>query len=121
MDDFAGNGGGRYGRRVLLYSHDTFGLGHLRRSRTIAIAMTAADPDLSALITTGSPIAGRFDSTPDEDASITSFFASLTSTLATASLGDFETPFKRDFVGWADATCCQDGLAERKHASHSKY
>lgn len=61
MDDFAGNGGGRYGRRVLLYSHDTFGLGHLRRSRTIAIAMTAADPDLSALITTGSPIAGRFD------------------------------------------------------------
>lgn len=61
MDDFAGNGGGRIGRRVLLYSHDTFGLGHLRRSRTIAIAMTVADPDLSALITTGSPIAGRFD------------------------------------------------------------
>ena len=44
MDDFAGDGGGRYGRRVLLYSHDTFGLGHLRRSRTIASAMTAADP-----------------------------------------------------------------------------
>lgn len=61
MDDFAGDGGGRYGRRVLLYSHDTFGLGHLRRSRTIASAMTAADPSLSALITTGSPIAGRFD------------------------------------------------------------
>ncbi|MEO0622993.1 MAG: hypothetical protein AAFU49_07225 [Pseudomonadota bacterium] len=48
-------------RRILLYSHDTFGLGHLRRSRTIASALTAADPAASALIVTGSPIAGRFD------------------------------------------------------------
>ncbi|WP_198670455.1 glycosyltransferase family protein [Oceanicella sp. SM1341] len=48
-------------RRVLLYSHDTFGLGHLRRSRTIAQALVADDPELSALIVTGSPIAGRFD------------------------------------------------------------
>ena len=47
--------------RTLLYSHDTFGLGHLRRSRTIATALTEADPDTSALIVTGSPIAGRFD------------------------------------------------------------
>jgi predicted glycosyltransferase len=46
--------------RVLLYSHDTFGLGHLRRSRTIAGALTAADENLSALILTGSPVAGRF-------------------------------------------------------------
>ena len=51
----------RDGRRVLLYSHDTFGLGHLRRSRAIATALTAADPTLSALIVTGSPVAGRFD------------------------------------------------------------
>jgi predicted glycosyltransferase len=49
------------GRRVLLYSHDTFGLGHLRRSRAIAQGLTASDPALSALILTGSPIAGRFD------------------------------------------------------------
>ncbi|MEE8454963.1 MAG: hypothetical protein V3R90_09480, partial [Limibaculum sp.] len=48
-------------RRTLLYSHDTFGLGHLRRSRTIATALIEADPDCSALIVTGSPIAGRFD------------------------------------------------------------
>ena len=47
--------------RVLLYSHDTFGLGHLRRSRTIATALADADPNRSALIVTGSPIAGRFD------------------------------------------------------------
>ncbi len=46
--------------RVLFYSHDTFGLGHLRRSRAIAAALTAADDRLSALIITGSPIAGRF-------------------------------------------------------------
>ena len=52
---------GRRPARVMLYSHDTFGLGHLRRSRTIAQALTAADPGLSALIMTGSPIAGRFD------------------------------------------------------------
>ena len=48
-------------RRALLYSHDTFGLGHLRRARTIASALTERDPGLAALILTGSPIAGRFD------------------------------------------------------------
>ncbi|WP_245231002.1 glycosyltransferase family protein [Parasedimentitalea huanghaiensis] len=46
--------------RVMLYSHDTFGLGHLRRSRALAGAITAADPNASALILTGSPVAGRF-------------------------------------------------------------
>jgi predicted glycosyltransferase len=46
--------------RILLYSHDTFGLGHLRRSRTIAAALAEADPRISALILTGSPVAGRF-------------------------------------------------------------
>ncbi|MGB0504988.1 MAG: glycosyltransferase family protein [Pikeienuella sp.] len=61
MDEFAGRGAGRYGRRAVLYSHDTFGLGHLRRSRTIAQTLTANDPQMSALIMTGSPIAGRFD------------------------------------------------------------
>ena len=49
------------GRRALLYSHDTFGLGHLRRSRAIAQALAESDPTLSALILTGSPVAGRFD------------------------------------------------------------
>nr|WP_299738974.1 glycosyltransferase [uncultured Roseobacter sp.] len=46
--------------RVMLYSHDTFGLGHLRRSRALASALTAADPKASAIILTGSPVAGRF-------------------------------------------------------------
>ncbi|MEO0821925.1 MAG: hypothetical protein AAF074_16040 [Pseudomonadota bacterium] len=47
--------------RTLLYSHDTFGLGHLRRSRTIASALVEGPGSGSALIVTGSPIAGRFD------------------------------------------------------------
>jgi predicted glycosyltransferase len=47
-------------RRVMLYSHDTFGLGHLRRSRALASAITAGDDEASAIILTGSPVAGRF-------------------------------------------------------------
>lgn len=50
----------RAAHRVMFYSHDTFGLGHLRRSRALATALTAADNECSALILTGSPIAGRF-------------------------------------------------------------
>ncbi len=48
------------GPRILFYSHDTFGLGHLRRSRALAAALTSADPKASAMILTGSPVAGRF-------------------------------------------------------------
>jgi predicted glycosyltransferase len=57
-----GEPSGRLGSaRVMLYSHDTFGLGHLRRSRALAQAITSADRSASALILTGSPVAGRFD------------------------------------------------------------
>jgi predicted glycosyltransferase len=48
-------------RRVLIYSHDSFGLGHLRRCREIAHSLVAADSDLSVLILSGSPIIGSFD------------------------------------------------------------
>jgi len=47
--------------RVLIYSHDSFGLGHLRRCRTIAHALVDARADLSVLILSGSPIIGSFD------------------------------------------------------------
>lgn len=47
-------------RRIIFYSHDTFGLGHLRRSRALASALTANDAQTSAIILTGSPVAGRF-------------------------------------------------------------
>ncbi len=62
----AGNGGGitAPGRgssyRVLVYSHDSFGLGHLRRCRAIAHALVEHHKKLNVLILSGSPIIGRF-------------------------------------------------------------
>ncbi|MDP9136633.1 MAG: hypothetical protein M3N38_00415 [Pseudomonadota bacterium] len=47
--------------RVLMYSHDTFGLGHLRRCRTIAHYLVEHFRGLHVLIISGSPIAGAFD------------------------------------------------------------
>ena len=48
-------------KRVLIYSHDSFGLGHLRRCRAIAHSLVGADPGLSIVILSGSPIIGSFD------------------------------------------------------------
>ncbi|GGX58821.1 membrane protein [Tateyamaria omphalii] len=53
--------------RVVLYSHDTFGLGHLRRSRALASALTESGVAESAIILTGSPVAGRFTFPPAVD------------------------------------------------------
>jgi predicted glycosyltransferase len=47
--------------RILIYSHDTFGLGHLRRCRAIAHALVERFKQLSVLILSGSPIIGSFD------------------------------------------------------------
>src|SRR5215471_4253995 len=47
--------------RVLLYSHDSFGLGHVSRCRTIANALVAADPNVSVLILSGSPVIGSYE------------------------------------------------------------
>ena len=47
--------------RILMYSHDTFGLGHLRRCRTIAHALVEAYHGLHVLIISGATIAGAFD------------------------------------------------------------
>lgn len=47
--------------RILMYSHDTFGLGHLRRCRTIAHALVGHFRGVEVLIISGSPIAGAFD------------------------------------------------------------
>src|SRR5690606_7464551 len=47
--------------RVLIYSHDTFGLGHLRRCRAIAHALVEREKNLSVLILSGSPIISSFD------------------------------------------------------------
>ena len=53
--------GSRKHKRILIYSHDTFGLGHLRRCRAIAHSLVEADSSLSVLILSGSPIIGSFD------------------------------------------------------------
>jgi predicted glycosyltransferase len=47
--------------RVLIYSHDTFGLGHLRRSRAIANALVDEQPGISVIILSGSPVIGNFE------------------------------------------------------------
>lgn len=50
--------------RVLMYSHDTFGLGHLRRSRVIAEALTSRNSAIEVTILTGAPEVAAF---PDSD------------------------------------------------------
>ena len=47
--------------RILMYSHDTFGLGHLRRCRAVAHALVERYKGLYILIISGSQIAGTFD------------------------------------------------------------
>src|SRR4026207_2068220 len=47
--------------RILIYAHDTFGLGHLRRCRAIAHSLVENFKHLSVLILSGSPIIGSFD------------------------------------------------------------
>jgi predicted glycosyltransferase len=48
---------------VMFYSHDTYGLGHLRRTLTLARSLRAE----SQLIVTGSPLAHRFELPPQTD------------------------------------------------------
>jgi predicted glycosyltransferase len=47
--------------RILIYSHDSFGLGHIRRCRTIGHAIAEAYRGVEVLIVSGSPIIGSFD------------------------------------------------------------
>jgi predicted glycosyltransferase len=53
--------------RILIYSHDSFGLGHLRRCRAIAHAIVDRYKGVSVLILSGSPIIGSFDYRPRVD------------------------------------------------------
>ena len=50
--------------RILMYSHDTFGLGHLRRSRTIAHALVTHFPNVEISIISGSPVVDAFSFDP---------------------------------------------------------
>lgn len=53
--------------RILMYSHDTYGLGHIRRTRAIANALVGADDTISILIISGSALAGSFNFGPGVD------------------------------------------------------
>ena len=53
--------------RFLLYCHDSFGLGHLRRAISLATHFTATMPNAEVLIVTGSPLAHSFALPPRTD------------------------------------------------------
>ncbi|MFQ5498208.1 MAG: glycosyltransferase family protein [Candidatus Zixiibacteriota bacterium] len=57
-EDSSANGSGQ--KRILIYSHDTFGLGHLQRCLKICRALVDRDSDISILLVTGSPWAHRY-------------------------------------------------------------
>ena len=50
----------QYPLRVLLYSHDSVGLGHLRRNLAIASEITTKFENASVMIVTGSSCATQF-------------------------------------------------------------
>jgi predicted glycosyltransferase len=53
--------------RVAIYSHDTFGLGHLTRSRRIARVVVDALPEAHVLLISGSPVIHRVELPPRVD------------------------------------------------------
>lgn len=53
--------------RILLYSHDTYGLGHLRRCLRIASGLASLSPCPSVLVATGSPRTQAFPLPPGCD------------------------------------------------------
>lgn len=55
------------GMRMLIYSHDTFGLGHLQRCLKISEALMRHYPELSILLVTGSPLVHRYSLPPGVD------------------------------------------------------
>ena len=46
--------------RIMLYSHDTYGLGHLRRSLAVAAQLAQDIPEANQLLITGSVVSGAF-------------------------------------------------------------
>jgi predicted glycosyltransferase len=54
-------------KKILVYSHDTFGLGNIRRMLAISKHLVDADPDVSVLILTGSPMLHAFRIPPRVD------------------------------------------------------
>jgi predicted glycosyltransferase/DNA-binding NarL/FixJ family response regulator len=55
------------GTRLMVYSHDTLGLGHLRRSLCLIRQLSEDHPGLSTLLVSGSPMAHRYQLPPGTD------------------------------------------------------
>ena len=55
------------GPSVLMYSHDTIGLGHMRRNSNIASRLVGTMPEASVLMLVGSPAGAVFDLPPGVD------------------------------------------------------
>jgi predicted glycosyltransferase/CheY-like chemotaxis protein len=53
--------------RLLVYSHDTLGLGHLRRCQNLIRGLAVRHRDLSTLLVTGSPMAHKYKLPPRTD------------------------------------------------------
>ncbi len=58
---------GQASTRLLIYSHDSFGLGHLSRCRAIAHSLVDHRDDVSVLILSGLPIIGSYPFKPRVD------------------------------------------------------
>lgn len=54
-------------KRILVYSHDTFGLGNIRRMLEISRHLVASSKDISVLIVSGSPVLHAFRIPPRID------------------------------------------------------
>lgn len=55
------------GRSVMMYSHDSIGLGHMRRNSNIAARLVQEVPDLNVLMVVGCPVGLIFDLPPRVD------------------------------------------------------
>lgn len=100
-------------RRVALYSHDTQGLGHVRRNISIASALVAAHPDTDVLLLTGAPEATCLPLPPNTDVvTLPSIFKDLTSHYSPRVLGlSLEELLRlREQIVTAAVTAFQPGL-----------
>jgi predicted glycosyltransferase len=53
--------------RIAFYSHDTMGLGHVRRNLLLAEALTSRDPSTTVLVISGVHVGGAFRMPPNVD------------------------------------------------------
>lgn len=53
--------------KILFYSHDTMGLGHIQRNFKIAVTLKTSYPDLKIYLLTGSTLTGHFRPIPNLD------------------------------------------------------